>query len=232
MVMTLQEAHMFIDELNSTALKYPRKENITHIHTNKWTEKPLSRWLVLYGRRLLLCSPSGFVLMVSQPLALCFMQYKPMWNTQISYTHTHTMSQLIRTNIVQIVVMFINIHYPVSLTTLFTLLRWKCIMFALPQTPGYNGFTFVVSWFTTSNCLILFSQQGQGQWQNEKLTNPSSKCLCSERYAMSWMRTTITNRICALHMLQINSTFNRLTREINRLKNIIKGKRELKKRHK
>lgn len=125
------------------------------------------------------CSPSRFVLMVSQPLALCCVSH-----TQYKQTNTHTMSQLICTNIVQIVVLFINIHYPVSLTTFLLL---EVSVFALA--PGY-AFTFAS--VLLSPCFIIFSTRTMVEWKIEEFF------LAMVVLEISWMRTTITNRICCV----------------------------------
>lgn len=103
--MTLQEAHMFVHWWTESEDNPNRRTQ-----TPKWTVKHIiTEWLLFVhatdrpsfsGNNSL---PSGCVLMVLQPLALCRTHNKQ------TDAHLCTISQLICTNIVQIVSMFITI---------------------------------------------------------------------------------------------------------------------------
>lgn len=114
-----------------------------HWETQQWKRtnemnrsKPLPRRLVLYGRWLHInISPSRFVLMVSQPLAL--------YISSTQQTNARIMSQLICTNIVQIVAMFINIYYPRITYNVPSSLGCECECVCIGTTLQWFHFHFV-----------------------------------------------------------------------------------------
>lgn len=131
-----------------------------------WKRAPKTNERQCYYHFRCLCfdSPSRFVLMVSQPLAL-----------YCTHIHKHSMSQLICTNIVQIVTMFITIYYPVSLTMRFL--------------SGVVLGTASIQFTLVSVLYFLSPLLSQGQCQNEKLTNFSSLLKCF------WMETEPQSQI-------------------------------------
>lgn len=83
----------------------------------------------------------------------------------VSSTHAHTMSQLICTNIVQIVTMFITIYYPVSLTTILTtMLVGRRALFGTVSIQ----FTFVLCFFFFGLVIIFFVRLNK---DNAKMKN-------------------------------------------------------------
>lgn len=108
---------------------------------NKWTSKPLSLWLSLCATsgKCLEKSPFKFVLMIAPPLALC-----------------RTMSQLICTNIVQIVPMFITIHYP--------RITWCCFLSEDAVGTVSTEFTFILLFSFFVGFFVHFSAWNEKLW--------------------------------------------------------------------